>query len=497
MGSLVRVCCAAAGFLTAATATGGAQPAVDLGRLTRTPPRITVTAGNSSREFVIARALDAVRRILGAGMPPVSVTLTAPVPSPLPTPVNGILQLQTTIAVRGGTERRAPIAVTVTNGPSRSPSATRLLVSDDPESLPDQPVNGTIFSASLGSGANRLFLFQALPSANGAAPPPRRIRLRLTNTGARARTLYVLGGVHGPTPDASYAGSVASACYFLRLARAEGEYLTLSPSQSLDLFDVVLHAPGDTINAVYDLQDLAANGTIQMALIASDPDAEPLVFPSATSFAPDRPWRSGVFDVSGVTVAPVDFHVPPTPNDPQYTSILRIGDDCHPVPSVNDGRPRARPKTVTGYPCPPVLNADGYYDLHGDYGVVRRFEIQMQNDTQQPQTAYLYLQPRGGNVQGTFVIDDQLVQARPVSRALPAGGTVPLYKLKALTLMSQERRTVRLATMGDGEAAYPADLLIGGDVTSFPVEALRRNPDVFSGTITSVPMRPCYPSVPR
>jgi hypothetical protein len=85
-----------------------------------------------------------------------------------------------------------------TSGPVRPAEIqppTRLIVIDDPEVLPGVPPSGSLYDGMLTEPTTRIYLFTSIASTKPPqpSPPPRDIRLTLTNASSHAVDARVLG----------------------------------------------------------------------------------------------------------------------------------------------------------------------------------------------------------------------------------------------------------------------------------------------------------------
>jgi hypothetical protein len=264
--------------------------------------------------------------------------------------------------------------------------------------------------------------------------------------------------------------------------RNDAKVRRVNPGGEIVLVDKQLVGSGSTVSAILDVRGVTPGTARLTATVGAAGSSEPTGVPR--QFAEDAPWRSGVFDLAKVGVQHFDIDAASLPSRaPTPTAIL--GDDCHPLPSINDGRRKPVVVTVHYYPCYPQKNADGYYDLHGDYGVVRTYVMHISNAAAEPSTLSLYARPRSGVLWGTFLFDDEMSQVANVRPIKDVDRATGLYEIRRIRVVPHERRTLTITTMGQGESAYPADLIFMRTIAGIPKAP--KPEDAMEGPIATVP----------
>jgi hypothetical protein len=331
-----------------------------------------------------------------------------------------------------------------------------LITIDDPEQIPVSPASGIFYSGILKTESTRVFLFESLPMSLPAGAA-RSVWMQVKNVSLTAINFNVLGEMRGPNDQPTTVGQVALACYFVHRARSDGVSVALAPGQSIQLVNVLLASPGATVNGIFEL-DGVRPGALRISAGASRP-RQP-IDPSPPYYPGVDPWRAGLFDLESESPQNVAVDtVQITPASPKPNMVL--GSDCNPTATIDDGRPLWHVPLPT-YTCHPIPDdrAGGYFDLHGDYGVLRTYVLNLSNSRAAAARISLYVRPRGGDVYGTFLFDGseviQIAGARTIRGTWAAGS----YEIKPFYLKPGEHRQVRVETMGQGESAYPAELFV-------------------------------------
>ena len=356
-----------------------------------------------------------------------------------------------------------------------------LIAIDDPEVLPASPESGVLFDGMLPASPTRLFLFESLKSTHAAEPGPsaRYLIVLLKNVSARPIELTLLGNVAGPSDQPTTVGEAATGCFLVNRLKGLSAEHQLSAGETLRVVSIKLSGSGSTVSGIIDVATDRPRDLRLTALASSDPSA---ASGALQHFDEAKPWRAGVFDLSSVKKIALTVDAAATPQGVHPTLIL--GDDCHPLPSISDGRPKPHTPAPHGYACYPRLNGDGYYDLHGDYGVERTITATLTNSGSSPAAVQLYVRPRGGDVWGSFLVDSEIVQianARSVEDTQSLSG---LYEIYSWEVNPGQVRRVAITTMGQGEAAYPAWIYLNARQSGS--RAAPRPNDALTGAAASI-----------
>lgn len=108
----------------------------------------------------------------------------------------------------------------------------------------------------------------------------------------------------------------------------------------------------------------------------------------------------------------------------------------------------------------PLRSLSSGHVLLGNYGVVHRFEVTVENPLDEGAGVPLLFQPRGGAAAGTFVIEGQLKHF----------GAIPPWRRKLVAVLSlppRSKRLIEVLTMPEPGSSYPASLVFkttGGNV---------------------------------
>jgi hypothetical protein len=304
------------------------------------------------------------------------------------------------------------VSVNVAALPPLEPA--QLFYSDDPEYIPAD-ADGVLFRGTMAPDtATRLLLYHV------AAGAPRRVSLVLQTTGGPARVQRI-GAAVGPSPAFAYVGQQATARFLLAQALQEGSILDLAPDVPLELPLGTLQ-PGDLIEAIDDFRVLSG-GAVTLSVVTLSGTSDVATVLAAAELPDDTHGRRGIYALG--SVPPIDL-------------ALTVGDpDPEPVHAGTIDEPNLRP--------------DGRA-LLGDYGLVRRITLHLNNPTDRPQSAFLWERTEGtGGATVTILFDGE-----------DAATTIPCVDdrtqprlVRAFELAPGSTQTIGGTYMTDGASSYP------------------------------------------
>ncbi len=224
----------------------------------------------------------------------------------------------------------------------------RVIVIDDPETLPELPLLGSLYDGPLATSSTRVFFFETLSSS--PSPTPRHIRVSLHNTSQQPQSFTITGELRGPGAQPTTVGEVALACYFIDRSDSKTRSVNIASGGSYKMIDELVRGTGMTISGIFDIRGTTPNAIRLTATVTGADDPEPVVPPA--QFAAVKPWRSGFFDLTGVSPRSMVIDVSSVPAPlPSPSPFATLGDDCATVPRINDGAP----KPTVRYGGPPYL----------------------------------------------------------------------------------------------------------------------------------------------
>ncbi len=289
-----------------------------------------------------------------------------------------------------------------------------LYYSDDPEKLLPE-TNGVLYRNTLQPGKPaRLYFYHV------AVDSTHRLSLVLRATGQDAR-VQMIGYGAGPTDAFAYVGHVSTLQYVLARGAQESlvENVVADAPDVLPLGNRALR-PGELVAGAFDLAILSGDA-VDVAVVSSPRDADPLDYASQPELPGDGHDRRGEFDLTAVPPLALAYAAG-APDPPAF---------------------------VVGNPTIPNLRAGGK-PLAGDYGAIRPVSLQMSNPGPTPQVVYFYEMPIGGYVTGTMWFDGD---ARPTE--IPCAYRPNRYTIRAFTVAPGQTQTVAGTYMTDGASTYP------------------------------------------
>jgi hypothetical protein len=405
---------ALAAGLTAApslSSPGVAQPAAVPG-----PVAISVTGGPATVDtlrLAITTAARLALHIPASALVRVGDTQPALVPLDASAAENVTAGLN--ITAPGSASALRPVRVALTNAILPWNDADILLVSNSPETIPFSKV---LYTGALSTAQTVRLLFH---HQNGSKAQHMFIGVTLSNPTGATETLWVQGAAGEPSTDEVAPGHGAAKTFLDEYVHHAGFLVRLPANTTVPLF-------------LDDVQPLGvASGIAQFGLIDGDR-----------------------LNVQVVARLADDFDPPAMSFAPDFDRVHQRGAFVRPLIG------RTLTYTVGGPPATTVLAADADLLkegasgalLQGNYGVIYRYDVVVDNPTASPASAALVLHADGGQARGTFVIGDQLVESPLVQPNAPkAVATFPLPP--------QTRRTLQMWTIPESGSNYPVRLTLG------------------------------------
>lgn len=255
----------------------------------------------------------------------------------------------------------------VTNVPMALGEPELLLISNRPETITG---NGLLFQETLTPRRPARLLYHHM---NGT-PQARILKLAMRNPGTQPARVHYLSGLAGPSSDPIVIGHLATLRFLEALSAGVG-YVVEIPPRSETAFTAYTLAPNAMVSGLMQFQ-LLEGGPVELTVHVRLPwlldrtvtiDLGPWAFPHPR----------GTFPGAAVDVArDVPVHTP--------------------VPLVDLGVASGLRDMRTGEP------------LVGDYGVLYRLRVRLQNLTDREQTTDLMAFAAGGAARGLFYVDGAL-----------------------------------------------------------------------------------------
>lgn len=360
------------------------------------------------REAVQRRVQQAVERDRGATVSLGRVELDAPLPPGVSITVPVAVGIRSPFAGPVG----GLVRVAVTNAPLVLGDPETLLISNRPETITG---NGLLFQETLPPRRTARLLYHHM---NGT-PQIRILKLTLRNVDAAPVRVHYLSGLAGPAVDPVVVGHVATLRFLEALTGGVG-YVVEVPPRSETTFTAYTLAPLALVSGLMQFQ-VIDGGPVELTVHVRLPwlldrtvmtDLGPWAFPHPR----------GTFPGSVVNVAAeVAVHQAVPLVDLGVASGLR---------DVNTGEP-----------------------LVGDYGVLYRIRVRLQNQTAQELTTDLVAFAAGGAARGLFLIDGTLAD---IGYLRGNEGRV----ITSFTLAPGSTRDVTIVTMPVAGSFYPVRLTV-------------------------------------
>lgn len=286
------------------------------------------------------------------------------------------------------------------------PAASVAALSDHPEEVDRL---GLLFSGGLTPQRPVRLQYYHLGALEGEAP---EVALLVTNPGEEPAWLHMVWAAGKPSLDYFSTGHGNNVAWFGVQQRNEGEILRLEPGETRPVFRDPMP------------REHVISGTLGLTLM----DGPPLQFGLLAS--------------------------PDPSSQPAFDNLLKEGDvhsrGFYPVATQR----LRRSHQVGGEETRMAVGAlrqetfSGVKELRGDYGVVYEVELELENPSARPATVDLLINPRGGAVTATFLLDGQVVE-------VPRTEAMAEHVFSSLEIPAGSRQTVRLQTIPEGASSYP------------------------------------------
>jgi hypothetical protein len=297
-----------------------------------------------------------------------------------------------------------------------------LFYSDDPERL-EADDDGVLFRGALDPAKPvRAYVYHVADAV------PRKLFLVFSATAGEAR-VQILGASAGPSNAFGYVGHLSTLNYLLVRGAQESSVVTVGADQPYVLPIARELQPGELVAGIFDARVLSG-GPVEVAVVATSGDADPLDEAADPEVAGDGHGRRGEFDLTTLPALALTY-VAGAPDPAPFP----VG-----APTLANLRPGGRP-------------------LGGDYGALRDVTLKVNNPGTLPATVYFYEAPAGGSATTTIWFTGD-----PRPTEIPCVIRPNRYTIKAIDLAPGEARTVAGEYMTDGTSSFP--LLFG--LTSTP-----------------------------
>ena len=289
---------------------------------------------------------------------------------------------------------------------------TRLFLSDDPEYLQSE---GLVFRGDIApDDTARLYYYHADTGA------PRDLDVVLTSN-VRSR-VHLIASSAGPDLDVLSVGHAVTRDLLRFEGGGQGIVVDLDPGKPFVLRHALL-LQGELVAGAVDVHVLSG-GTVTASVVASAAGGRPDAYLTGPRMSYDGHGRHGTFALDG------------------YGTLAQ---------TYTVGGPDVALQYGGRTPSPRNLNENDPGHDYGDYGVIHRIVLTLENPTDTPQVVYLYEKPRAGPVRSTFIVDGQFKEIGCARMPRP-------YAIATYQLPAHFTGASTTVTMTDGGSFYPVEI---------------------------------------
>ena len=345
-----------------------------------------------------------------------SIGTATPLPAPLAPGQQANFAIPITIHSADGTyfDQTGTTAVTVQNLALDPFAPPVLYYDDDPEHVGADGVlfRGTVTPAQ----AARLYFY------HDATTDPRRVIVLLTATSESPTTVQLIDATAGPNMDVLTVGNVITRDFLQLKARSEGVVVDLPQDEPYVVHDVPA-GPRQLVAGSIDVRILSG-GPVTVTVLAASAGVDPRTLMNGPVVGGDGHHRTGTF------------------------TIANFGTDAL---AYDAGGADAKVVIGDREPTPPNADSNGTTHDYGDYGVLHTINATLNNPSDAPATAYLYMRPIAGVARASFLVDGNLVQVGCVRTPVP-------YQVATFALAPHQTTRSFVQTMTDGGSFYPIEI---------------------------------------
>ncbi|GAC1503996.1 MAG: hypothetical protein NVS1B14_09690 [Vulcanimicrobiaceae bacterium] len=389
------------------------------------PSQIVVkVTGQTDADFVTRQVRLALQRSTSA-QPAASITYQPFSVNAVPAAPGAQTTIPVAITISGGDQfldARGTTQVVVQNVAAQPFSPVFLDYSDDPEHI---TADGVLYRGTLTAGQPlRLYDYHD----NGAQP--RRLVVALSPVSTEPASVHMIEAFAGPNIDVMTVGHAVSRTFLVQKPRNQGTLVDLSGGPFF-LRDVLMTDRQGVASAT-DFR-LTGGGPVTITVLAVSPGVNAATLLDPPAAPGDGKNRRGRFALANYGTQALAYTAGAA------DSSTMLGDREPTIPKVN--------------PNDPGLN-------YGDYGVIFELTFSLHNQTDQPQTAYLYEAPRGGPMRANSLIDNESAPVELGCATSPHTATSPphRYLIRRFDLAPHATETHVVRTMTDGGSNFPVEI---------------------------------------
>ena len=309
---------------------------------------------------------------------------------------------------------RESVKVQVVNKIIPTSEASLLMISNRPEKIED---DGILFQEKVEPQKPVRLLYY---HQNSPTSIDREFLMKLTNPSTKTVEMKLLSGTSGPDQDVFFVGHRSTVRFLQDYSSDAGQIITIPPKGEFIICRAFMK-PGDVVSGLVEIH-LLNNIPLSVIVQAGQPDIafdKEEVLPD--DFDPFKIHPKGIFA------------------EPNILSSL----------TYNAG---SDDLTIPVGVSPWLSDIETGAPNQGNYGVIYKFNIILNNPSGEEKTLKIYFSPVNGIARGVFIIDSNLYE----TQLLRPGKTSLVTEI---LLSPKERRSMKICTTPQSGSCYPVKIL--------------------------------------
>lgn len=312
------------------------------------------------------------------------------------------------------------IPVIIQNAAEGFDDIQKLMVSDRPEGIHE---DGILFHGKFNKDTPTRLLYYH----QNINPKPRRLWVELKNDSNKPVSVLVSGAMGGPSRWGVTVGHMAAMRFLEITQKGIGYTIQIPPKQTVNLIDIQI-AHEQVLCGYFHLKMRKGEEVDVYVKNSGDLDGDTASMDLPLIIQPFDPFKihpKGIFKPANLD------------EELEFT----LGDEDEEELSMVVGSAPWLIDAVTGEPN------------NGNYGVFYRFNVTLNNPTDEVKRVGFYLKPRGILARGSFIIDNKIMETGLIRR--PAKTIFAVVDINP-----NSSKTISIVTTPEGGSYYPVEIVL-------------------------------------